>query len=702
MSMRSAATAVPEHLRVPHLDISSSNAIEWVKPNRVTSYDLDCMTEVQPGELEISEEKLNSILDEVREIFIRSGVTSMLRSGDLIVGIYTANGDLAAASCGTYLHAITASIPIKWVIDRYLQDPTVGIREGDAFYCNEARFGGIHNPDQMAFMPIFHDSELIAWSCALVHQPETGAVEPGGMPILARSRYDEGMKLTPIKVCENYEMKRDLLDMMVNFIGRAPRMQEIDARARVNAANRLRIRVQEIAAARGACFVHGLLRKLVVEAETAARKRISRWPDGTYRANIFADTIGREPGLIRGSLAATVRGDSIEFDFSGTSPENDSSYNAFPHIVAAHAAIYVFAYPFSDLPVSNGTFAPFDWKVPEGTCFNASEDAAISNSPTLLSIVMSLMPLVFSKMMFSTTDRLQVGAPNGNMGSEIVWGGPNQYGVPVADLDAVTLNNEGQGARSDMDGAPAYGFPWCHAGRSPDAEDFESEYQFLRLYHRLREDSGGFGMWQGGAGIETALVVRHVPSVSFMSIGKSAYCSVAVGLFGGYPSASNPGVWVRQSGLWDRLQHGEQAPHSTADLLAAWNELGQVLLEHPNRPTRTAQNGDIIVQMAAGGGGYGDVLERDPNSVLGDVKAGLITAWTAENVYQVRFDHETLALDLAATEAARQAERQARLTRGKPWDEFTSEWNELRPAPEALRFFGRWPDGMPEKPIERI
>jgi N-methylhydantoinase B/oxoprolinase/acetone carboxylase alpha subunit len=74
--------------------------------------------------------------------------------------------------------------------------------------------------------------------------------------------------------------------------------------------------------------------------------------------------------------------------------------------------------------------------------------------------------------------------------------------------------------------------------------------------------------------------------------------------------------------------------------------------EHPNRPTRTAQDGDIIARWPQGGG-YGDALERDPDSVLGDVKAGLISVWTAENVYQLRLDGQTLALDLAATEKAR-------------------------------------------------
>jgi acetophenone carboxylase len=480
-------------------------------------------------------------------------------------------------------------------------------------------------------------------------------------------------------------------------------MQEIDMRARVTAIDRLRIRLEEVAAERGVRFVHGLLRRFVIEAEQAARNRIARWADGTYRATAFCDSIGREPGLVRGTLAAVKKGETITFDFTGTSPENDSSYNCFPHIVAAHVAIFTFAYPFHDLPVSNGTFASFEWVVPEGSCLNASPDAAVGNSPTLCSIVISLTSLVFAKMMYGSTDRGQIGAPNGNTGTEIFFGGVNQYGVPVVDLDPSTMNNEGQGARPDMDGVHAYGFPWGHAGRSPDVEDFEDQYAFLRLFHRLRPDSGGFGKYQGGAGAETALVVHHVPNTTFLSIGKNANITVALGLFGGYPAAACPGAWWRASGIWDMMGSGQEIPASSIEMIEMAKEMGgDVLVEHPNRAARLADNGDIIMQLASGGGGYGDPLDRDPEAVVADLTASLITSWTAEHLYGVCADPETFELDVAATEAKRAAIRQQRLTAGKPWDAFQAEWSELRPVEEATRYFGSWPDGVLDAPIVRM
>jgi N-methylhydantoinase B/oxoprolinase/acetone carboxylase alpha subunit len=694
---------VPEHLKITDIPITPSTMIEWTKPEPLTDFDRECMATLQPGDYEIYDEKLRNFLDETREIFVRSGVTGMLRAGDLIVAVYTANGDLANASAGTYLHCVTAMLPVKFVMSQYYANPSVGVHDGDIFYVNEARFGGIHNPDQMAFMPVFHDGELIAWTAALTHNPETGAIEPGGMPLTAHSRHVEGMKLTPIKIGANYVIRDDILDMMENFCSRSPRMQAIDVRARVTGADRLRRRIVELADGRGADFVRGLLRKLIVESETATRRRIERWNDGTYRSTAFIDTIGRQNCLVRGALAAVKKGDHITFDFTGTSPDNDGPFNCFPHIVAAHAAISMYAFPFHDLPVSNGALAAFDWIIPEGTVFNAHPDAAISCSPLLNSLTMSLVPQVMSRMMFDSDDRDKVAANISSQGCSPVIAGPNQHGVPMAEIDNGMLNTEGHGARPDKDGVHAYGFPWGHAARSPDVEDTEMEHQYMRLWYKLRKDSGGYGTYRGGAGTEAALVPRHVPILFWTVYSKCSYIPVTLGLFGGYPQAATPGIWVRNTDLWEKMARGDtDIPGSAVELATKRAVAGEYVFEHSNRSTRPGFSGDIIVVGGGGGGGYGDVLARDPQLVAEDLRADLISEWTVANVYRVVLDPETGIVDEEASAASRQKARSERLARGTSWDQFHEEWNQLRPTDEALAYFGSWPEGHRDEPLMRI
>src|SRR3546814_12951464 len=79
------------------------------------------------------------------------------------------------------------------------------------------------------------------------------------------------------------------------------------------------------------------------------------------------------------------------------------------------------------------------------------------------------------------------------------------------------------------------------------------------------------------------------------------------------------------------------------------------------------------------GGGYGDVLQRDPALVMQDLAEDLISPVTAREIYQVAFDQQTRVLDREETARQRDAERQARLARGKPYDQFVQQWQTAEP-----------------------
>jgi hypothetical protein len=99
--------------------------------------------------------------------------------------------------------------------------------------------------------------------------------------------------------------------------------------------------------------------------------------------------------------------------------------------------------------------------------------------------------------------------------------------------------------------------------------------------------------------------------------------------------------------------------------------------------------GEVYMICQGAGGGYGDVLERDPNAVVADVEAGYISHQTARDIYFVVYDEENLAVDVAATEQARADERAARKARGVPYREFVENWVTAEP-PAHLPYYGSW------------
>ena len=79
----------------------------------------------------------------------------------------------------------------------------------------------------------------------------------------------------------------------------------------------------------------------------------------------------------------------------------------------------------------------------------------------------------------------------------------------------------------------------------------------------------------------------------------------------------------------------------------------------PSKFLMTAKPNDVFRMVLAGGGGYGNPLERDPARVLDDVREEKLSADYASKEYGVIINPVTLELDPAATEVLRRERRQA-------------------------------------------
>lgn len=682
---------------------SKTQLMEWLKPVEPDTEELELANQIQTGEYEIYLEKLESILEEARDVFTRIGISSFIHGGDLIVGIYSPKGDLLCGSMGTFLHAVTAQLPLKYIIN-VLTGPgsNVELKAGDMYYVNEALYGGIHNPDQILYMPIFYGDEVVAWAAAATHECETGATEPGGVTIKAITRHDEGMKLAPFKIGENYKIRDDLDNLMINFMSRNPRMQQTDIRARASAADRIRIRLTEVIDQKGTNFIKGVFRRMLRDSETAVRQRISELVDGKFRSVVFLDTNGIDEGLYRVVCEARKSGDKITFDFTGTSPDNEGSYNAFPWIAAAHAAVYIYGYLFHDLPVTSSSYAPFEWIIPEGTCLNAEPEAAVCLSVGLCTSVMTLMPYLFARMMYSTKYKQQIGGSDGNTGASPAFAGIDQYGSATADMHPWDLNTEGQGARVDRDGVNSFGFAWCPYGKAWDVEDVENQYPQLHLGEKHRRDSAGPGKYRGGVGTQNIEMVHKVPFQFFNNWSMNSRIHKNQGLFGGYPPHALLGINIKNTNVLQLLQEKGILTHDVLDIAAKKSIEGEYNFHRVAQLAEEFHEGDIFISMNSGGDGYGDVLERDPEAVVEDVKHHWESDWRARNLYAISYDPDTFQVNYEETEQLRKQVREERLKNAVSYDEFIQSWSQKKPPESALRYYGAWPTAEKNRIIVRV
>lgn len=673
-----------------------AEVVGLLKPEPLTAEQRQRALDLPLSDYTVYFEKLNMICEEAKEVFVRSGVSTMLLSGDLIVGIYTARGDMVTALCGTYIHAVTGTPNLKYIARRWVDDPTVGVNPGDFFFFNDPLYGSLHTYDAGIATPIFSGGKLIAWACAAVQSTEIGATDPG-MALRSRSRYDEGMLVAPIKIGENFQLRTDLIEAL-GMATRTPQEFIIDLRARAVAADRVRLRVEEVAAKMGTAFLEDLFNRVILETERGVREKISRWNDGSYSHVMFLDTLG--PGrdsLVKLGLTVHKKGDEVVLDFTNCSPEIDGPWNSMAHMTVAHCAIYLLQYPCNDLPPSAGVFAPHNFRFRSGSFLNCSRDAATGMCSPLQTIVISLVHTCYSKMMFGTPDdQPMVTAPMSGNSCGCIYSGVNQHGVRITDLMTTNLNTSGGGGKYNRDGANSFAFTHCPWGKAADAEDVENDTPLLHLWYRHLKNSAGFGRYRGGAATTMGMYVHHTPTLALASLARNSRFHVCTGLFGGYPAATTPGIVVKQVDAGAHMAAADlDLPHDPWTLLRERHLPGEYAVSHNVRALQQLQRGEIYVIYSGGGGGYGDVLERDPAAVIQDVKDQLISPTVAERVYGVVFDPETLVVDVAATEQRRADERRARLARGKPFADFQAAWSQRRPPAEALVGYGSWPDGMP-------
>jgi acetophenone carboxylase len=674
--------------------------LTWLKPAPPSARELELAAQIDAATFEIGFQRTNDILDEGMDVFQRSCRCAMGIAGDSLVAIMTADGDIVNGSCGTYLHAVIPPLIIKYILATYGPE----IRDGDLWFTNDAVYGGVHNPDQMVCMPVFYDGNLIAWTAALVHTTETGAIEPGGMPVSATSRFEEGMNLPPMRIGTNFKLHEDVVSMFVAFGIRAPSMIAVDLKARCTTADRVRTRLIELCDREGPDYVTGLFRKMLQVAEAGARDLIEQWPDGKYRCVTFSDAVGLKQGLVRSCyMTIEKKGDRMLVDLSQTGPETPSPYNAHPQAAIAHFSNYIYEYLFHALPISNGTFASIDFKFGQNTCLSPDPRAATSCSVMIATGVMSAVHNCCAKAMFSTELWKQSGASMGNGGNALVLAGMNQWGAFFADMLAYSINTEGQGARPTEDGMDAFGFPWCVFGRAPNTESVENEFPLLVPLSNHWKDSCGHGKYRGGVGTAQMWVVHHVPAVYMMAIADNTKLQTPQPLFGGYAPCTVPGIGIRNSNVKELMANGSEGLNlDVQDLLQKRSIGGNYEIEFQGRSVRPYNNGDVATfAFSCGGTGYGDVLDRDPKAVEADLIKGVLSEAAARNVYKVVWDVGMRRVDLDATAKLRAAELAARKKRGRRYDEFEAEWKTKKPADEILTYYGSWPDAKVVTPLLR-
>jgi N-methylhydantoinase B len=355
--------------------------------------------------------------------------------------------------------------------------------------------------------------------------------------------------------------------------------------------------------------------------ERSMRDAIAQIPDGVYRAEGIVEQMeGRDDVVIK--AAVNVEGSEIVVDLDGSSPHVGWGGNVVYNFTFAYVHMALKSMFDPDMPNNDGCARPITLKAPEGTVVNCSFPVAVA---ARMQIGHFLTEIVYRAMADALPDRVIAGS-GGTPATMNVFYGKRGNGAP---WHCVIIRGGGMGGGAENDGY--YDFIFPANGANTPVEIFESDTPLLIERRELLPNSGGAGRYKGGLGRRVVFRVPdddHAPQPPVnLGIQSGRFRYAPDGLFGG-----QPGARARF------LINGENGnPYGLTQLVP----------------------GDVVVMDAAGGGGYGEPYERDPELVLRDVTDGYVTPDRARNE-GVIIDQKQMTVDAQATEKLRASPRRNR------------------------------------------
>jgi N-methylhydantoinase B len=590
-----------------------------------------------PIAFELFKNSLFSIADEMALTIFRTTYSGVLKDNmDYSTAFCDANGKLVAQ--GLTLPGHLGSIPtaLEAVIARFEGD----IAEGDVFAMNDPFEGGMHLPDIFVFQPIFHERERVAFAATICHHTDVGGRVAGSNASDSTEIYQEGLRIPPLKLFERGRRNETLFAIIEKNV-RVPVKVFGDLRAQLAACTIAERQFKELVAQYGREATAHFMGEVIDYAERLTRAAVADLPDGEWSFEDFIDDDGVDVGKpIRLFCTIRKRGDQMLVDWTGSNPQVKGAINNTLSYSKAASYTAVRSVLPAGIPNNEGVFRAIEVVCEPGTVTRGVLPAACA-ARGLTGFRMT--DCCFGALAMMLKEKVMAAGDGGNTGISI--GGYDAERRPFIYVD---FTCGAWGARPWADGLDGNSHMLANMA-SHSVEVTEAEHPIEILAYEFAADRCGPGQYRGG--VPFYRDYRFLETEGVLQVRSDRRAFRPFGLYGGYPGKPSMN-WLN--------------PETEMKPL-------------PSKPTMTIRRGEVFRHLVAGGGGWGDPLQRLPELVLRDVRNEKISAAAAERDYGVVIDTAAWRVDEAAT-AARRAEIRER----RGWQEVPKVLREDPfPAPAA-------------------
>ena len=457
---------------------------------------------------------------------------------DFSCALFDAAGNLIANAPHMPVHLGSMGESVKTVIRDNPQ-----MRAGDVYMLNDPYHGGTHLPDITVITPVFDEAgkRVLFYVGARGHHADVGGITPGSMPPFSRHLDEEGVLITNFLLVSGGRLREQearALFTGARYPARNVEQNLADLRAMIAATQKGVVELRRMVAEFGLDTVHSYMRHVQDNAEECVRRVIGVLKDGSFTYEMD------DGATIKVAIRIDHAARSAKIDFTGTSPQLESNFNA-PSAVTMAAVLYVFrTLVDDDIPLNAGCLKPLQVIIPEGSLLNPRYPAAVvaGNVETSQCVTDALYGALGV-----------MGASQGTMNNFTFGNERHQYYETISG---------GSGAGDGFDGTACVQTHMTNS-RLTDPEVLEWRYPVLLESFAIRKGSGGAGRWHGGDG-----AVRRVRFLEPMTAAiLSGHRRVApYGMAGAGPGATGKNCIERASGATERLEGCGEAEMNPGDV----------------------------------------------------------------------------------------------------------------------------------------
>jgi N-methylhydantoinase B len=564
-----------------------------------------------PIALELFKNAIFSIADEMALTVFRTTYSGVLKDNmDYSTGFADGHGKLAAQ--GLTLPGHLGSVPTA--MDAIMRHFAHDMAPGDVFIMNDPFDGGMHLPDIFIIKPLFHEGERMAFACTVCHHTDVGGRVAGSNASDSTEIYAEGLRIAPMKLYETGRLNQTIMTFIEKNV-RLPVQLFGDLRAQLAACHIAEKQFAEIVARYGPQQTKFYLNEIIDYAERLTRAALAQLPDGEWSFEDWIDDDGVDYGRpIRLFVTLRKSGGHIVVDWTGTNPQVKGAINNTLSYTKAASYTGVRSVLPPGIPNNEGVFRAIQVICPPGTVGNGVLPAACAARGLT---GFRMVDCMFGALAMMLPDKVKAAGDGGNTGISI--GG---YSVERKPFVYVDFTCGAWGARPWADGLDGNSHMLANMA-SHSIEVTEAEHPIQLTAYEFVPDKAGAGKFRGGVPFKRDY--RFLEEEGMLQVRSDRRDHRPFGLYGGSPGGPSENYLN---------------PDAENRLL-------------PSKLTMTIKRGDVFRHVLAGAGGWGDPLERDPASVLRDVRNELLSPEKALADYGVVIDLVAWTVDEAATAGRR-------------------------------------------------